>query len=102
MPSTSIAKFDYDPARRVLSVWFLTSGRRYDYADVPASLYAEFRAAFAKGHFFNRRIRNQFRYRRVEEQDVSVPIQPGRAGTPGRNNREPTIFPGIPQQRARR
>lgn len=55
--------------RRVLSVWFLTSGRRYDYADVPAGLYGEFRAAFAKGHFFNRRIRNQFRYRRVEEQE---------------------------------
>ena len=66
MPSTSIRKFEYDEDGRVLSVWFLASGKRYDYEGVPPELYQELRSAFAKGRFFNARIRNRFPYRLVE------------------------------------
>jgi hypothetical protein len=67
MPSTSIRKSEYDPESNVLSVWFVASGNRYDYEDVPAEVYAEFRNAFAKGRFFNDRIRDRFRHRLVSD-----------------------------------
>ena len=63
MPSTSIRKSEYDPESEILSVWFVASGKRYDYEAVPAEVYAAFRAAFAKGRFFNQHIRDRFRYR---------------------------------------
>lgn len=66
MPSTSIRKTEYDPKARTLAVWFVASGKRYDYQDVPPETYAAFRNAFAKGRFFNAHIRNRFRYRHVE------------------------------------
>lgn len=67
MPSTSIRKIEYDPASKVLSVWFLTSGKRYDYEGVPPATHEQFRRAFSKGRFFSRRIRDHFRYRLVDE-----------------------------------
>jgi hypothetical protein len=48
-------------------VWFVASGKRYDYEAVPPEVYAEFRSAFAKGRFFNDRIRNRFRYRLIDD-----------------------------------
>ncbi|RWM93418.1 MAG: KTSC domain-containing protein [Mesorhizobium sp.] len=66
MPSTSIRKTEYDPERRTLSVWFVASGKCYQFEDVPPETFAEFRAAFAKGRFFNGHIRNNFRYHLVE------------------------------------
>ncbi|WP_230980310.1 KTSC domain-containing protein [Oryzicola mucosus] len=48
MPSTSIRKSEYDPDTEVLSVWFVASGKRYDYEAVPAEVYAAFKAAFSK------------------------------------------------------
>jgi hypothetical protein len=65
MPSTSIRKIEYDPMTRTLSVWFVASGKRYDYENVPPETYAAFRHAFAKGKFFNDAIRNRFAYREV-------------------------------------
>ena len=62
MPSTSIRKSEYDPGTEALSVWFVASGKRYDYEAVPAEVYAAFRTAFAKGRFFNKHIRDRFRY----------------------------------------
>lgn len=67
MPSTSIRKIEYDPGRRVLSVWFLASGKRYDYEGVPPAIHAQFRKAFSKGRFFNQHIRDHFRYHLVED-----------------------------------
>ncbi|PAQ09600.1 KTSC domain-containing protein [Mesorhizobium temperatum] len=55
MPSTSIHKTEYDPERKVLSVWFVASGKCYQFEDVPPETFAEVRAAFAKGRFFNER-----------------------------------------------
>ena len=63
MPSTSIRKSEYDPESKVLSVWFVASGKRYDYEGVPPQVYAAFRQAFAKGRFFNDHTRDRFLYR---------------------------------------
>lgn len=62
MPSTVIRAFDYDPAERRLDVRFV-SGRRYSYFDVPRETYEEMRRSFAKGEFFNTRIRGRYDYR---------------------------------------
>jgi hypothetical protein len=62
MPSTVIRSYRYDEASRTLLIVF-RSGRRYRYLDVPAETAREMRAAFAKGAFFNARIRDRFAYR---------------------------------------
>ena len=67
MPSTLIRNTKYDPATRILSVWFVTSARRYDYHDVKPETYAAFRQAFSKGRFFNAFIRDRHRFRLVED-----------------------------------
>ncbi|WP_245516859.1 MULTISPECIES: KTSC domain-containing protein [unclassified Mesorhizobium] len=64
MPSTLIRKTEYDPDRKVLFVWFVASGQRYEFEDVPPEIFAAFRSAFAKGRYFNNHIRNRFRYKR--------------------------------------
>ncbi|WP_429133201.1 KTSC domain-containing protein [Ensifer sp. 4252] len=64
-----IQKFEYDPKRRILSVWLLPSGRRYDYHEVPADTFENFKSAFAKGKFFNAFIRNQFAFRIGDTRD---------------------------------
>ncbi|TIN18660.1 MAG: KTSC domain-containing protein, partial [Mesorhizobium sp.] len=35
------------------------------FEEVPPATFAAFKAAFAKGRFFNEHIRNRFRYRQV-------------------------------------
>ncbi|ESY09838.1 KTSC domain-containing protein [Mesorhizobium sp. M0615] len=67
MPSTSIRKFDYDPNTRVLSVWFVASGKHYEVLDVPADAVAAFKVAFAKGVYFNSHIRNRYTVRLAPE-----------------------------------
>jgi hypothetical protein len=62
---------DYDASTHTLSVWFVASGKRYDYEDVPAETYAAFRRAFSKGRFFNAFIRNRFNYRVVNQSDAA-------------------------------
>ena len=59
MPSTVIHRFAYDPASRALDVTFVT-GRRYRYHEVPEAVAASFRGAFAKGRYFNARIRDRY------------------------------------------
>ncbi|MDX8440857.1 KTSC domain-containing protein [Mesorhizobium australafricanum] len=66
MPSTAIQNIRYDPSRRILSVWFVPSGDRYDYEDVGAETYMAFKAASSKGQFFNEFVRDHFRYHLVE------------------------------------
>jgi len=61
--------FRYDPESRTLSVWFVPTGKRYDYEAVPPQTVAAFRDAFSKGRFFNARIRDRFRYREVEDRE---------------------------------
>ena len=64
MPSTVIRRFDYSPERRELIVEFV-SGRRYGYLEVPEDEARSLRAAFAKGRYFNTRIRDRYRFREI-------------------------------------
>ncbi|HWK36188.1 KTSC domain-containing protein [Sphingomonas sp.] len=58
-----IRHFAYDAAAHRLDVEFV-SGRRYSYHDVPAPLVEAMRRSTSKGGFFNRRIRDRFRFTR--------------------------------------
>lgn len=64
MPSTVIRSFDYLPDRRELLVEFVT-GRRYLYSGVPEEEARAMQAAYAKGIFFNRRIRDRYPVREL-------------------------------------
>ena len=61
MPSTIIRSFDYRPETCELEVLF-TTGRRYLYQAVPPQAVEAFRAAFAKGRYFNAHIRGHYDY----------------------------------------
>jgi hypothetical protein len=69
MPSSVIRRFAYDHSRGALWVEF-TTGRRYVYSEVPIEVADAFRAAFAKGVYFNSRIRDQFPHREVTHEDA--------------------------------
>ena len=64
MPSSVIRRFVYDEMEGNLWVEF-TTGRRYVYSGVPHEIADAFRSAFAKGVYFNTRIRDRFPYREV-------------------------------------
>jgi hypothetical protein len=64
MPSTVIRRFVYDEMEENLWVEF-TTGRRYVYSGVPQEVADAFRGAFAKGAYFNTRIRDRFPFREV-------------------------------------
>lgn len=61
MPSSVIRSFDYDAATHRLDIRFV-SGRLYSYLDVPERVVAAMRRATSKGGFFNRRIRDRYRF----------------------------------------
>lgn len=64
MPSTAIHAFAYDEATRRLTVIFV-SGRRYIYDDVPPDVADAFARAESRGGFFNRAIRDRYRFREI-------------------------------------
>ena len=64
MPSSVIRRFAYDEMEANLWVEF-TTGRKYVYSDVPQEVADAFRGAFAKGVYFNTRIRDSFPYREI-------------------------------------
>ena len=64
MPSTVIRRFDYVAETEELVVEFVT-GRRYVYSGVPQEEAEAMRRAFAKGSYFNRRIRDRYPYREL-------------------------------------
>jgi hypothetical protein len=68
MPSNVIRRFVYDEMEGNLWVEF-TTGRRYVYLDVPQEVADAFRGAFAKGVYFNSRIRDRFVHREVTHED---------------------------------
>jgi hypothetical protein len=68
MPSTVIRRFDYRPDAKELVVEFVT-GRIYVYVDVPEAEARAMRGAFAKGVYFNRRIRDRYACREVSALD---------------------------------
>ena len=64
MPSAVIRSFDYSPDSEELLVEFVT-GRRYIYSAVPQDEVDAMRAAFAKGIYFNRKIRDRYAFREL-------------------------------------
>ena len=72
MPSTAIQGLSYDDETRTLFVAFV-DGDTYAYFDAPRGLYEDFRAARSKGGFFARRVRNRYRYQRLENLEHSPP-----------------------------
>ena len=74
MPSSVIRRFVYDETEGNLWVEF-TTGRRYVYSDVPHEVADAFRGAFAKGVYFNTRIRDRFPHREVTHEDEGAATQ---------------------------
>jgi hypothetical protein len=66
MPSTVIRRFDYRSETRELEIVFTTS-RRYLYSDVPEETARDLGAAFSKGVYFNRYIRDRYPCRELHE-----------------------------------
>lgn len=64
MPSSVIAKFDYDAEHARLTITFVT-GRVYRYFAVPAAVAVDFGSASSKGAFFNTQIRDRYPFREV-------------------------------------
>jgi len=71
MPSSVIRRFVYDETEANLWVEF-TTGRRYVYSGVPKEVAEAFRGAFAKGVYFNTRIRDRFPHREIIHADVET------------------------------
>lgn len=71
MPSSVIRRFVYDQSEHALWVEFVT-GRRYVYSDVPDEVASAFRCAFAKGVYFNTRIRDRFECREITHEDEAT------------------------------
>ena len=70
MPSTVIRRFVYDETEGNLWVEF-TTGRKYVYSDVPEEVANALRHAFAKGVYFNTRIRDNYACREVTHEEES-------------------------------
>ena len=70
MPSHVIRRFVYDEMEQNLWVEF-TTGRKYVYSGVPQEVADALRGAFAKGVYFNTRIRDQFPHREVTQPEES-------------------------------
>ena len=68
MPSTVIRRYVYCPDKNELWVEFVT-GRRYVYSGVPQEVASALGSAFAKGVYFNSRIRDRFPHREIIHED---------------------------------
>lgn len=72
MPSSVIRDIRFDTRSANLDVEFV-SGRIYRYRGVPADVVARFRAALSKGQFFNRHIRDNFRFVELDSDATGDP-----------------------------
>lgn len=70
MPSTVIRSYRYDRRRQALDIVF-QSCRHYTYLGVSEATYEAMKAAFSKGEFFNRHIRDHFPFERNGEEAVA-------------------------------
>ena len=66
MPSTVVAHYVYDPETSSLKITF-TSGKVYNYKNVPEQLYQAMKASFAKGIFFNQHIKDKYEFEKIEQ-----------------------------------
>ena len=58
--SSAIHAVSYNPASGTLEIQFTSSGRWFDYFNVPDSVYRGLLAASSKGRYFNTHIRDQY------------------------------------------
>jgi len=65
MPSSVIAHMDYDPARKILKVIFV-SGSVYEYKKVPADLFRQMKQSGSKGSFLNTKIKGRYSFQKVK------------------------------------
>lgn len=63
--SAALKAVFYDEARRALCATFRDTGRTYVYEGVPQELYDALLFSDSLGVFFNRHIRDRFRFREV-------------------------------------
>ena len=68
VPSTLLASAEYFPERSLLELEF-RDGALYHFFDVPVECFQQLLDAASKGAYFNRHIRNHFRYQLVAEID---------------------------------
>jgi hypothetical protein len=79
MPSTVIRRFSYRPEARALDVEFV-SGRRYRYHGVSEGIASQLGAAFSKGRYFNTRIRDDYPFEELSDEDAGAwDLLPGHA-----------------------
>lgn len=67
MPSKVIRFYHYDEEQKILTIGFV-SGSKYQYMDIPAEVYARFRGAYSKGHFFSQNIRDIYKYNKAPDE----------------------------------
>jgi len=65
MPSSVVAKFDYDHAKAVLRVFYV-SGSVYDYFKVPEAVYEEMKESGSQGTFLNLRIKGTYPFKKIK------------------------------------
>ena len=64
MPSSVIHQFTYDELNRRLRVFF-TTGKVYDYINVPKEVYDQLLNSFSKGKFLNEQIKGKYMFEKV-------------------------------------
>jgi hypothetical protein len=64
MPSTVVAHMEYYPKSATLRITF-TSGEKYDYKNVPATIYEAMKQAPLKGIYLNKFIKGHYPYKKL-------------------------------------
>ncbi|MBT2561515.1 KTSC domain-containing protein [Pedobacter sp. ISL-68] len=67
MPSSVIKYFSYDAATETLKIIFVTD-MIYLYKKVPEKIYKMLKASGSKGRYFNRHIKDKFKFQKLEEE----------------------------------
>ncbi|MDQ0639527.1 hypothetical protein QF042_003092 [Pedobacter sp. W3I1] len=67
MPSSVIKYFSYDAATEALKITFVTD-MVYLYKNVPERMYKMLKASGSKGRYFNRHIKDKFKFQKLEEE----------------------------------
>ncbi|HZF44126.1 MAG TPA: KTSC domain-containing protein [Sphingomonadaceae bacterium] len=62
--STAVARVEYDPAARVLDIWY-KGGDRYSYRGVPPEVYAALLAAPSIGAFVTAAVKPRYPFTRA-------------------------------------
>jgi len=58
--SSAIRAGSYNVATMTLTIWFTSSGRSYDYYNVPLQIWHGLQMASSAGEYFNHFIRDQY------------------------------------------